>query len=129
MNRALVFFAGPVVACMTEKFSCRCVTLIGAVTVAVGFTLTSFSDSIIIYYFTYGLVARFVASCIHTSSFLVIAKYFHKRKPFATGILSAGAGMGLFVFAPLMQVLLDTFGLDNTFRLLAGLHLSVELQH
>ena len=121
MNGTLVFFAGPVAARMTEKFSCRCVTLIGAVTVAMGLTLTSFSNSIIMYYFTYGLVAGFGGSCIRTSSFLVIAKYFHKRKPFATGILSAGAGIGLFVFAPLTQVLLDIFGLDNAFRLLAGI--------
>ena len=107
-------------AYLTEKFSCRFVTLFGAVTVAVGFILTSFAKSIIIYYVTFGLMTGFGASCIRTSSFLVVAKYFNKQKPFATGILSAGSGIGLFVFAPLVQVFLDNFSLENTLRLLAA---------
>ena len=107
-------------AYLTDKFSCRFVTLFGAVTVAVGFTLTSFAKSIIIYYVTFGLMTGFGSSCIRVSSYLVVAKYFHKQKPFATGILSAGAGIGLFVFAPLVQILLDTFSLENTLRLLAA---------
>jgi len=121
LGRSLVFFAGPVAARLTEKFNCRSVTMVGAVTVAVGLTLTSFAKSIIFYYFTYGLIAGFGSSCIRTSSFLVVAKYFQKRKPFATGLLTAGAGLGMFTLAPLTQILLDNFGLDNTFRLLAGI--------
>ena len=105
---------------LTEKFNCRSVTMVGAVTVAVGLTLTSFAKSIILYYFTC-LIAGFAFSCIRTSSFLVVAKYFQKRKPFANGLLTAGAGLGMFILAPLTQVLLDNFGLDNTFRLLAGI--------
>ena len=121
LGRSLVFFAGPVAAPLTEKFNCRIVTMVGAVTVAVGLTLTSFAKSIVFYYFTYGLIAGFGSSCIRTSSFLVVAKYFQKRKPFATGLLTAGAGLGMFTLAPLTQILLDNFGLDNTFRLLAGI--------
>ncbi|KAJ7330736.1 hypothetical protein OS493_021665 [Desmophyllum pertusum] len=63
----------------------------------------------------------FGASCVRTSSFLVVAKYFHKRRPFATGILSSGAGLGLSVLAPLTQTLLANFGLGNTLRFLAGI--------
>ncbi|KAJ7330729.1 hypothetical protein OS493_021658 [Desmophyllum pertusum] len=43
------------------------------------------------------------------------------KRPFATGILSSGAGLGLFVLAPLTRALLDNFGLDNTLRFLAGI--------
>ena len=95
---------------MSEKLNCRYVTMIGAVTSLLGLISSSFSNGIIIYYFTYSLLVGFGTSCVRTSSFLVVAKYFHKRRPFATGILTSGAGLGLFVFAPVIQALLDSFG-------------------
>lgn len=117
----LVFFSSPVAARLSEKFGCRFVTMIGALSSTVGFILASFAKRIVIYYFTYSLFVGFGACCIRVSSFLVVAKYFHKRRPFATGILTSAAGLGLFVFAPLTQVLLDSFGLENTLRILAGI--------
>ena len=120
LSSALIFLAGPVASRITEKLNCRLVGISGAVTIAVGLILTSFAKSIIIYYFTYGLIVGFGACCIRTSSFLVIQQYFHKQKPCATGIVSAGAGLGLFIFAPLTQTLLQNFGLQNTFRILAA---------
>ena len=116
----LVFLAGSVAASITEKLNCRLVSIIGTVTVAVGLILTSFAERIVIYYITYSLIVGFGACCIRTPSFLVVAKYFHRQKPFATGMLTAGAGMGMFLVAPLIQTLLDNFGLHNTFRFLAG---------
>ena len=95
--------------------------MVGAGIAAIGLVLASFANRIIIYYFTYSLLLGFGASCVRTSSFLVVAKYFNKRRPFATGLLTSGAGLGLFVFAPVVQALLDSFGLDNTFRFLAGI--------
>ena len=121
MASSLVFFASPIAGRLSEKLNCRYVTMIGAVTSMLGLISSSFSNRIIIYYFTYSLLVGFGTSCIRTSSFLVVAKYFHKRRPFATGILTSGAGLGLFVLAPVIQALLDSFGLDNTFRFLAGI--------
>jgi len=117
----LIFFASPVAGRMSEKFSCRYVSMIGAVTSAIGLVLSSFANSIIIHYLTYGLLFGFGSSCVRTSSFLVVAKYFDKRRPFATGILTSGAGLGLFVLAPVVRALLDNFSLENTFRFLAGI--------
>lgn len=116
---SLVFFASPVAGHLSEKLNCRYVTMIGAMTSAVGFILSSFFNRIIIYYFTYSLLVGFGTSCVRTSSFLVVAKYFHKGRPFATGILSSGAGLGLFTLAPITQALLGKFGLENTLRFLA----------
>ncbi|KAL9954127.1 hypothetical protein ACROYT_G041625 [Oculina patagonica] len=118
---SLSFFASPVAGRIIEKFSCRFVTMIGAVISAMGLVLSSFADRTIVYYFAYGVLVGFGACCVRTSSFLVVAKYFHKRRPFATGILTSGAGLGLFVLAPITRVLLDNFGLDSTLRFLAGI--------
>ena len=106
---------------MSEKFSCRYVSIVGAVTSAIGLVLSSFANNIIIYYLTYGVLFGIGSSCVRTSSFLVVAKYFDKRRPFATGILTSGAGLGVFVFAPVTRTLLDNFSLENTFRFMAGI--------
>lgn len=39
------------------------------------------------------------------------------------GLIGAGGSLGLFVFAQLTQTFLDKFGLNNTFRILAGVQL------
>ena len=106
---------------MSEKFSCRYVNMIGAVISTVGFVLSSFANNTIIYYFTYSLLFGIGSSCVRTSSYLMIAKYFDKRRPFATGIVTSGSGLGVFILAPVTRALLDNFGLDNTFRFLAGI--------
>ncbi|KAL9954120.1 hypothetical protein ACROYT_G041618 [Oculina patagonica] len=121
LAESLVFFASPVASHLSEKLNCRYVTIIGAVTSAIGLVLASFANRIVIYYFTYSLLVGFGVSCVRTSSFLVVAQYFLKRRPFATGILTSGAGLGLFVLAPVIRALLDNFGLDNTLRFMAGI--------
>ena len=123
MAVALIFFAGPLAARLTEIYSCRFVAILGVLLCAVALLVTSFAENVIIYFFTYGLMGGFGSCCIRISSFLVIAKYFCKRKPFATGILTASSSLGLFIFAPLTQVFVDNYGLQNTFRIFSGIAL------
>lgn len=118
---ALMFFAGPLAARLTEIYSCRFVAIFGVLLSAVALLVTSFAENVIIYFFTYSLMGGFGSCCIRISSFLVIAKYFCKKKPLATGIVTASSSLGLFIFAPLTQVFLDNYGLQNTFRIFSGI--------
>lgn len=94
--------------------------MLGVLSSTVGLVLASFAKSAFVYYLTYSLFVGFGICCVRVSNFLIVSKYFCKRKPFATGILTSAAGMGLFVFAPLTESLLDRFGLEKTLRFLAG---------
>lgn len=53
------------------------------------------------------------------------AKYFHRRRSLATGVVSAGPVIGMFVYGPLTQQLLTSIGLQNTYRTLSGFSLLV----
>ena len=86
---------------------------------SVALFLSSFATNIVHYYFTYSLLFGLGGCCVRTSCFLITAKYFHKRRSLATGILSAAAGIGLFIFGPFTQLLLDVLGLAGTYRVLA----------
>ena len=44
----------------------------------------------------------------------MVAKYFKTYYPLACGISSSGLDVGMFIFAPLMQLLLDTYGWRGT---------------
>lgn len=94
----LIFFVGFVVARFIEKYSCRFVIVFGVLLSVVGLVLILFVENVIIYFFIYGLMGGFGFCCIRILSFLVMVRYFYKRKFFVIGILIVGGGFGLFIF-------------------------------
>ncbi|KAJ7330745.1 hypothetical protein OS493_021674 [Desmophyllum pertusum] len=61
---------------------------------------------------------EFNTSREYTANFLITAKYFVKRRSLATGLVTAGAGLGIFALAPINQILIDAYGLSGAFRAL-----------
>lgn len=110
---------------LSERFGCRVIAIFGGVTCALSLTITALAKTVLHVTFSYGLMFGLGASCVRTSTFLVAAKYFHRRRSFATGLISAGPSIGMFLNGPLVQHLLTTIGLHATFRALAGFPLLV----
>ena len=52
-----------------------------------------------------------------------LGQYFDKYYPLARGVCTACGALGIIVFPPLTQVLLDTYGWRNTLLLLGGIYL------
>ena len=118
---SLTMFAAPVMGHLSEKFGCRLVTLVGMLSGIVGLVhvATSFVNNIEVMFFTHGILVGLGACCGRTSCFLVVAKYFNKKRSFATGSVTMGPSLGVFMWGPVAQVLLDSVGWRNTFRVLA----------
>lgn len=55
----------------------------------------------------------------------MIGKYFKKFRTVANGIALSGASVGTFVLPPLMEFMLQSYGLSGTYLILAGLYLTV----
>ena len=51
---------------------------------------------------------------------MAVKSQFNEELPVALGLLSAGLGAGLFAMSPVIQLLLDNFGLRDSYRILAG---------
>lgn len=66
----------------------------------------------------------FGACCCRTVNFLITAKYFVKRRSFATGLVTAGTGLGIFALVPIAQILIDNLGLSGAYRVLGGVVLA-----
>ena len=116
---ALTLFPAPLVGRLSEKFTCRVVVIVGGLLYVVGLTTTSFVHDIKVMSFTFSILTGLGSCCCRTSCFLMVAKYFKKRRSFATGSITMGPSLGMFIWGPVTQVLLDSIGWRNTFRVMA----------
>lgn len=116
---SLTLFAAPVVGRLSQKFSCRLGVFIGGLLYITGLTATSFVNDIEVMFFTFSVLTGLGSSFCRTSCFLMVAKYFNKKRSFATGSVTMGPSLGLFIWGPVTQVLLDSVGWRNTVRVMA----------
>lgn len=106
----------PVAGALADKYGPQPVLVGGLVIMAAGCALIPFAES------GFGLsVALGVLACIGSGagSFSVLFGAAAQRMPFeargsASGIINAGGSFGQFVFAPLLQKLIQTLGWVNT---------------
>lgn len=55
-------------------------------------------------------------------AYTLLAKHFDKYYPIANGLCFSSGVIGLMVYAPLTQILLDTYGWRSTILVLGGVH-------
>ena len=99
----LSYFAAPAVGRMSDCFGCRVTTICGSLLCALSLFATSFAKSISHVFLSYGLLFGLGAACVRTCTFLVAAKHFNRRRSMATGLVSSGTGLGIFVLDPLLK--------------------------
>jgi len=52
---------------------------------------------------------------------IILGTYFNKKLSLANGLTSSGSGVGSLAMGPVLQFLLDQFGMRNTMRISAGM--------
>ncbi|XP_045478236.1 monocarboxylate transporter 12-like [Harmonia axyridis] len=122
---AMPLLSGPIASFLTDRYGCRKVTIFGSILSSVAFMISSRMNSMMMLYLTFGLMAGFGLSLCYVASVVIVAYYFEKRRSFATGLAVCGSGIGTFIFAPLIQFLLDEYGWRGTTLILAGLFLNL----
>ncbi|XP_055314632.1 uncharacterized protein LOC129575272 isoform X6 [Sitodiplosis mosellana] len=122
---AMPLLSGPIASFLTDRFGCRKVTIIGSVLASIGFFVSSFTDSVEMLCFTFGIFAGFGLSLCYVAAVVIVAYYFDKRRSFATGLSVCGSGIGTFLFAPLTQMLIREYGWRGTTLILSGLFLNM----
>ncbi|EDO40165.1 predicted protein, partial [Nematostella vectensis] len=104
---------------LCERWTCRVTNGIGILSSLLGLVLSSLARSIYPLYFTYSLFMGFGNACSLCASFISVRRYFDKHYYLAMGICTSGTGMGVLVFVPLSQLLIDFLGWRDTFRVFA----------
>lgn len=105
--------------------------ILGAIVGAAGF-LGSFavcqgSPSLYGLYALYGVVGGIGFNLLFLPSVIAVGFYFEKYRALATGIAVCGSGVGTFLFAPLTDYLVQTFGWETTMMVQSAIILSCAL--
>ena len=61
------------------------------------------------------------AALIFMASFLIAAKNFRKRQSLAVGVVSVGGSVGVLIFGPFLQLLIDMVGWRGTYRIMSAM--------
>ncbi|KAF9465457.1 major facilitator superfamily domain-containing protein [Collybia nuda] len=108
-------FVNPMIA-RTENL--KLITITGVVIMSLGLILASFSTKLWHLYLTQALLYGVGSSMYYFPIMSITPLYFDKHRGFAMGVILAGSGIGGLVLAPVLQVLLDKYGIHWALRII-----------
>jgi len=118
----------PIVGGLIDRFGPRRVIVPGILVFSFGLVLSSYLDSLFEFYVFYGVVMGSGITCVGIVSYAaVLAHWFEKKRGLASGIALSGMGFGTFLFVPLSQYLISSYGWRFTFLVQGALALAVLL--
>jgi len=100
---------------MYSKFNTMHVAVLGIILISVGFIASSFATSIVMITITYGLIVGVGIGLLYGLPLRIVPQLNFHRTGFITGIVLLGFGLSPLVFAPLINYLIENYGLSNSF--------------
>jgi MFS transporter, OFA family, oxalate/formate antiporter len=97
----------PLQGWLIDRFGPRLLITLGAALSGLGWVLTSYTDTLLGLYFTYGLFCGIGTGLVYVGVVGLMVRWFPDRRGFATGIVAAGYGMG---------AMMTTFPIDSMIR-------------
>ena len=116
---------GPVSGALATRYGCRKIQIIGGLIAFAGVFASSFATSVWMLCFTLGTVAGIGMSMGYVTSMVMVAFYFEKKRALATGLAVCGSGIGTFLFAPLIEFLIEKYTWRGSFVILSGITLNL----
>jgi OFA family oxalate/formate antiporter-like MFS transporter len=104
----------PFVATFIDTAGPRILMAISGVLCAIGWGSLGHVDSLTSFYLLYGLAGIGVA-CVYACGVSIAVKWFPDRRGTASGIITAGYGMGAALFNPIFDYLIKRIGYSDTF--------------
>lgn len=111
---------GPVASALCNRFSVRTVVFWGSLICFVGMLISAFAPNLWFLYFSYCILGGFGRCLTYGPSLILVTNYFTKRRGVAVGLSTAGVGLGMFSFPPLIEGIFGEYGYKGAMILLAG---------
>ncbi|GAA6232877.1 monocarboxylate transporter 12-B-like isoform X1 [Lates japonicus] len=103
-----------------SRLSCRATVILGGLLSAAGLVLSSFASSLEYLYISLGLLTGLGFALSFTPAVAMVGRYFNERKALAYGIALSGSGIGTFVLAPVVQLLIEQYSWRGALLILGG---------
>uniref|UniRef100_A0A3Q4GDX9 Solute carrier family 16 member 12b n=1 Tax=Neolamprologus brichardi TaxID=32507 RepID=A0A3Q4GDX9_NEOBR len=99
----------PVGSLVGSRYSCRAAVVAGGLLASCGLLLSSFATSLEMLYFSAGILTGLGFALCYTPAIALVGCYFQRRKALAYGVAMSGSGIGTFVLAPVVQMLIELY--------------------
>lgn len=120
----LASLSNPAFGYLCSRFSCRLVLLCCGFAGPLGIILCYFAADVTFITVFYGILNGVSISGTLTALTVVLAQHFEKRRATAYSVVFTVSALNTFVFPPLVELFLYTYGLYGTFLLLGAICLN-----
>ncbi|KAI7797215.1 monocarboxylate transporter 12-B, partial [Triplophysa rosa] len=110
----------PLGSLIGNRLSCRVAVILGGFLASIGLVLSSFATSLEYLYLSLGVLTGLGFALCYTPAIAMVGVYFCERKALAYGIAMSGSGIGTFVLAPLVQLLIEQYSWRGALLILGG---------
>ncbi|KAG7325236.1 hypothetical protein KOW79_011552 [Hemibagrus wyckioides] len=111
----------PLGSLIGNQLSCRVAVILGGFLASTGMVLSSFATSLEYLYLSLGVLTGLGFALCYTPAIAMVGIYFCERKSLAYGIAMSGSGIGTFVLAPVVQLLIEHYSWRGALLILGGL--------
>ncbi|XP_077960456.1 monocarboxylate transporter 12-B-like [Gasterosteus aculeatus] len=111
----------PLGGLLAHRLSCRTTVMLGGLISSFGLVLSSFACSLEFLYASLGVVTGLGFALSYTPAVAMVGTYFSERKALAYGVAMSGSGIGTFVLAPAVQLLIERYSWRGALLVLGGL--------
>ncbi|CAN7986554.1 unnamed protein product, partial [Ixodes hexagonus] len=115
---------GPVVGLLTKCLALRTLSLVGSSILALSTILCFFAEDMTAVFALLGVLNGIGMGILLVTNDVVIGQYFRRYRGSGFGIYYTGGTLAAFIFPPLMQMLIQEYGLRGTFLITGGLSLN-----
>ncbi|CAF1071265.1 unnamed protein product [Adineta steineri] len=102
--------SAPIASALCNKYGCRKVGIIGSVIGALAVAASVLAPNIYIMWLLFGVIGGIGMGLVYLPSIIMVGYYFEEKRAIATGIVTAGTGIGSIIFGPMSRILFDIFG-------------------
>jgi MFS family permease len=110
LQTVVIYVAAAILGVLADRFGGRRLLLVGALSLAAGGVWTSRADTYAELLVAYGVVTAVGLGAVYVVSYATVPRWFERRRGFATGIATAGLGLGMVAMAPAASALVGSVG-------------------
>lgn len=110
----------PLGSLIGNRLSCRVAVILGGFLASIGLVLSSFATSLEYLYLSLGVLTGLGFALCYTPAIAMVGVYFCERKALAYGIAMSGSGIGTFILAPVVQLLIEHYSWRGALLILGG---------
>ncbi|XP_045162123.1 monocarboxylate transporter 4-like isoform X1 [Mercenaria mercenaria] len=122
---AVYMISSPVVGSLNLRYGSRPVCFVGGCIGGAGLILASLSDNIAVFMITFGVIVGTGIGMNFLPGHVITNNYFEKKRGIAGGIVCAGAGFGVFILAPIFQLILSEYGWRGAMLITSGIFMQL----